>query len=83
MSGFGSPSSDVDIYLMIRFSEVDQRIEAVDRLHELQTSLPKLPYIENIELIYAKVPALNFKDYSRALGVDLNDILISYSVTPD
>jgi len=83
MSGFGSPSSDVDICLMIRRSEVDQRIEVVDRLHELQASLQKILYIENIELIYAKVPALNFKDYSRALGVYLNDILISFTVIPD
>ncbi|CAG7784890.1 unnamed protein product [Allacma fusca] len=72
MSGFGSRRSDVDICLMIRRSEVDQRIEAVDRLHELQASLQKIPYMENIELIYAKVPILKFRDRSRNLDVDLN-----------
>ena len=72
MSGFGSRASDVDICLMIRRCEVDQRIEAVDRLHELQASLQKIPYMENIELIYAKVPILKFRDRSRNLEVDLN-----------
>jgi len=72
MSGFGSNTSDVDMCLLIRSSEVDQRFEAVERLQALGQSLRSVPGIENQELIYAKVPILKFRDGNRGLEVDLN-----------
>lgn len=72
MSGFGSNTSDVDMCLVIRDTEVDQRFEAVDRLQTLSQTLNSLPFVENVEMIYAKVPILKFRDSTRRLDVDLN-----------
>jgi poly(A) RNA polymerase GLD2 len=72
MSGFGGNTSDVDMCLLIRSTEVDQRYEAVDRLQALWENLKRVPGIENQELIYAKVPILKFRDSVRRLEVDLN-----------
>lgn len=58
--------------LVIRDTEVDQRFEAVERLQSLSQTLNSLPFVENIEMIYAKVPILKFRDSSRRLEVDLN-----------
>lgn len=72
MSGFGSNASDVDMCLVIRDTEVDQRYEAVERLQALSQTLSSLPFVENVEMIYAKVPILKFRDSNRRLDVDLN-----------
>jgi poly(A) RNA polymerase GLD2 len=72
MSGFGSNTSDVDMCLVIRDTEVDQRMEAVGLLQALSQKLSTLPCIENVEMIYAKVPILKFRDTIRRLDVDLN-----------
>ncbi|GLV43903.1 GLD2 poly(A) polymerase [Carabus blaptoides fortunei] len=72
MSGFGSNTSDVDMCLLVRPSYVDQRSEALNYLEQIQHSLKYCDFVDNIELIWAKVPILKFRDSSRHLEVDLN-----------
>lgn len=72
MSGFGSNTSDVDMCLLVRGSDVDQRYEAVDKLQVLFGALSATQWLDNAELIYAKVPILKFRDSKRSLEVDLN-----------
>lgn len=72
MSGFGSNTSDVDMCLLIRGSEVDQRFEAVDKLQVLNGALSGTNWLDKVEMIYAKVPILKFRDPRRQLEVDLN-----------
>lgn len=72
MSGFGSNTSDVDMCLLVRGSDVDQRYEAVDKLQVLFGALSATQWLDNAEIIYAKVPILKFRDPKRSLEVDLN-----------
>ncbi|XP_071449950.1 poly(A) RNA polymerase gld-2 homolog A-like isoform X2 [Hetaerina americana] len=72
MSGFGSDSSDVDMCLLVRYSEMDQRNEAVGHLEQILHYLKRCDFIDSVELIQAKVPILKFRDSRRGLEVDLN-----------
>ncbi|XP_043284893.1 poly(A) RNA polymerase gld-2 homolog A-like isoform X2 [Venturia canescens] len=72
MNGFGSDNSDVDLCLLVRQTEMVQRIEAITHLQQLQKCLRGCDYVEHLELIKAKVPILKFRDYIRNLEVDLN-----------
>ncbi|KAG8233879.1 hypothetical protein J437_LFUL013996 [Ladona fulva] len=69
MSGFGSNNSDVDMCLLVRYSEMDQRNEAVGHLDQILHCLRRYS-IDNAELIQAKVPILKFS--SQGIKVDLN-----------
>lgn len=70
MSGLGSNSSDVDMCLMVRFADVDQRNEALAHLRNVAYYLRQSSFVHNVELIHAKVPILKLK--SKGLEVDLN-----------
>lgn len=72
ISGFGSNNSDMDMCLLVRHSEMDQRIEAVGHLERVLKCLRQCSFIKNADLIQAKVPILKFKDAEHGLEVDLN-----------
>nr|CAD7573134.1 unnamed protein product [Timema californicum] len=72
ISGFGSDNSDVDMCLLVRHTEMDQRSEAVGHLEELLMCLRRCDFVTQPELIQAKVPILKFRDHRRGLDVDLN-----------
>uniref|UniRef100_T1HJ60 Uncharacterized protein n=1 Tax=Rhodnius prolixus TaxID=13249 RepID=T1HJ60_RHOPR len=72
MNGFGIESSDVDMCLVIRHAEVDQRNEALSYLKEILNIFSQCEYVENLELIQAKVPILKFRDSKQGMQVDLN-----------
>ncbi|XP_023725886.1 poly(A) RNA polymerase gld-2 homolog A [Cryptotermes secundus] len=72
MNGFGSDRSDVDMCLLVRHTEVDQRNEAVIHLGYVLKHLRRCEQLARPELIQAKVPILKFRDTSFSLEVDLN-----------
>ncbi|XP_053998379.1 poly(A) RNA polymerase gld-2 homolog A-like isoform X1 [Hylaeus anthracinus] len=72
MNGFGSDNSDVDMCLLVRHTEMDQRNEAVGHLEQILKCLNRCGFIEQLELIQAKVPILKFHDSIQNLEVDLN-----------
>ncbi|XP_015599027.1 poly(A) RNA polymerase gld-2 homolog A isoform X3 [Cephus cinctus] len=72
MNGFGSDNSDVDMCLLVRHTEMDQRNEAIGHLEQILKCLKKCDFIEQLELIQAKVPILKFHDSMQNLEVDLN-----------
>lgn len=72
MNGFGSDNSDVDMCLLVRHTEMDQRYEAMEHLEEILVYLKKCEFIEQLELIQAKVPIIRFRDAMQNLKVDLN-----------
>lgn len=72
ISGFGSNKSDMDMCLLVRHAEMDQRIEAVGHLERVLKCLRQCSFIKNADLIQAKVPILKFKDAEHGLEVDLN-----------
>lgn len=72
MNGFGSDNSDVDMCLLVRHTEMDQRNEAIGHLEQILKCLRRCEFIEQLELIQAKVPILKFHDSIQNLEVDLN-----------
>ncbi|XP_008555872.1 poly(A) RNA polymerase GLD2 isoform X2 [Microplitis demolitor] len=72
MNGFGACTSDVDICLVVRNTEMIQRDEALYHLEQIKTCLRCCDFIRNLELIHAKVPILKFSDGIQNLEVDLN-----------
>ncbi|XP_050448462.1 poly(A) RNA polymerase gld-2 homolog A-like [Cataglyphis hispanica] len=72
MNGFGSDNSDVDMCLLVRHTEMDQKYEAVEHLGQILKYLKKCDFIEQLELIHAKVPIIKFCDTIQDLKVDLN-----------
>ncbi|XP_012238563.1 poly(A) RNA polymerase gld-2 homolog A-like isoform X2 [Bombus vosnesenskii] len=72
MNGFGSDNSDVDMCLLVRHTEMDQRNEAIGHLEQILKCLKRCDFIEQLELIQAKVPILKFYDSIQNLEVDLN-----------
>ncbi|XP_066596030.1 poly(A) RNA polymerase gld-2 homolog A-like isoform X2 [Prorops nasuta] len=72
MNGFGSDNSDVDMCLLVRHTEMDQRSEAVSHLEQIFKCLKHCDFIKQLELIQAKVPILKFHDINKNLEVDLN-----------
>lgn len=72
ISGFGSNKSDMDMCLLVRHTEMDQRIEAVGHLERVLKCLRQCSFIKDSDLIQAKVPILKFKDAEHNLEVDLN-----------
>ncbi|KAK7793005.1 hypothetical protein R5R35_009606 [Gryllus longicercus] len=72
MSGFGSDKSDVDMCLLVRHAEMDQRNEAVSHLEQMLKYLKRCEFVDQPELIQAKVPILKFRDAHQGLEVDLN-----------
>ncbi|XP_023289019.1 poly(A) RNA polymerase gld-2 homolog B isoform X2 [Orussus abietinus] len=72
MNGFGSDNSDVDMCLLVRQAEMDQRNEAVIHLDQVLKCLKSCEYVDQLELIQAKVPILKFRDSIQNLEVDLN-----------
>lgn len=72
MNGFGSDNSDVDMCLLVRHTEMDQRNEAIGHLEQILKCLKRCDFIEQLELIQAKVPILKFHDSIQNLEVDLN-----------
>ncbi|XP_049792131.1 poly(A) RNA polymerase gld-2 homolog A-like isoform X2 [Schistocerca nitens] len=72
MSGFGSDKSDVDMCLIVRHTEIDQRNEAVRHLEQMLHYLRCCDFVERPELIQAKVPILKFRDTQCDFEVDLN-----------
>ncbi|XP_033232074.1 poly(A) RNA polymerase gld-2 homolog A-like isoform X3 [Belonocnema kinseyi] len=72
MNGFGSNRSDVDMCLLIKHTEMDQRNEAIFHLDQILRSLKKCNFVTNLELIQAKVPILKFHDVFNNIDIDLN-----------
>ncbi|XP_063979187.1 poly(A) RNA polymerase gld-2 homolog A-like isoform X2 [Diachasmimorpha longicaudata] len=72
MNGFGSDSSDVDMCLLVRNTEMIQRNEAICHLDQIKTCLKNCDFIDQLTLIQAKVPILKFHDGMQNLEVDLN-----------
>ncbi|CAL1688415.1 unnamed protein product [Lasius platythorax] len=72
MNGFGSDNSDVDMCLLVRHTEMDQKYEAIEHLGQILKNLKKCDFIEQLELIHAKVPIIKFRDTIQNLKVDLN-----------
>ncbi|XP_072752207.1 poly(A) RNA polymerase gld-2 homolog A [Anoplolepis gracilipes] len=72
MNGFGSDNSDVDMCLLVRHTEMDQKYEAIEHLEQILKYLKKCNFIEQLELIHAKVPIIKFRDTVQNLKVDLN-----------
>ncbi|XP_076243113.1 poly(A) RNA polymerase gld-2 homolog A isoform X2 [Calliopsis andreniformis] len=72
MNGFGSDNSDVDMCLLVRHTEMDQRNEAIGHLEQILKCLKRCDFIKQLELIQAKVPILKFYDSIQNLEVDLN-----------
>ncbi|KAL0270750.1 UNVERIFIED_CONTAM: hypothetical protein PYX00_008050 [Menopon gallinae] len=70
MSGFGSNDSDVDMCLLVRHTEMEQRKEAILYLGQISKVLKNCGFVKRVELIQAKVPILKFE--SLGLEVDLN-----------
>ncbi|EEB15987.1 polyA polymerase CID, putative [Pediculus humanus corporis] len=70
MSGFGSNDSDVDMCLLVRHTEMDQKNEAVSHLGQISKYLKNCDFVDQVELIQAKVPILKFR--SLGFEVDLN-----------
>ncbi|RLU25606.1 hypothetical protein DMN91_001763 [Ooceraea biroi] len=72
MNGFGSEDSDVDMCLLVRHTEMDQKYEAMEHLGQIFRYLKKCDFIEQLQLIQAKVPIIRFCDGLQNLKVDLN-----------
>lgn len=72
MNGFGSDNSDVDMCLLVRHTEMDQKYEAIEHLGQILKYLKKYDFIEELELIHAKVPIIKFRHTTQNLKVDLN-----------
>ncbi|XP_034945506.1 poly(A) RNA polymerase GLD2-like [Chelonus insularis] len=72
MNGFGTNSSDADICLLTRNAEIIQRAEAIIHLDALMHYLGHCDFIQDLQLIQAKVPILKFKDAIQKLDIDLN-----------
>ncbi|XP_035217146.1 poly(A) RNA polymerase GLD2-A-like isoform X1 [Stegodyphus dumicola] len=72
MTGLGANSSDMDMCLMLTDSEIDQEKEAKDILHIVHSLFERYDFLFDIEVIYAKVPILRFKDAVSGIEVDLN-----------
>ncbi|XP_059474307.1 poly(A) RNA polymerase gld-2 homolog A-like isoform X4 [Neocloeon triangulifer] len=70
MTGLASDLSDVDMCLLVKHMEIDQRHEAVFYLQQVLANLWE--YIENPQLIQAKVPILKFCDMQEGIEIDLN-----------
>uniref|UniRef100_A0A1B6CDZ4 Uncharacterized protein n=1 Tax=Clastoptera arizonana TaxID=38151 RepID=A0A1B6CDZ4_9HEMI len=72
MSGFGTTTSDVDMCLLTRSCDNDQRVQALNHLTHVQKYLIHLDSVDCIHLIEAKVPILKFRDIYQGIDVDLN-----------
>lgn len=72
LNGFGSDISDVDMCLLLRNTEMDQKNEAIFRLEQILKCLKKCEFIDRLELIQAKVPILKFHSSIYNVDVDLN-----------
>ncbi|KAH0548895.1 hypothetical protein KQX54_004058 [Cotesia glomerata] len=72
MNGFGACTSDVDICLVVQNTEIILRERALAHLEEVKACLSYCDFIQNLELIHAKVPILKFRDGIQNLEVDLN-----------
>ncbi|CAJ0927596.1 unnamed protein product, partial [Mesorhabditis belari] len=74
LNGFGNNTSDMDVCLMITNHDLDQKKDAIVVLNLVFTSLNKVEWIAEQQLIFAKVPILRIKfqaPYSDII-VDLN-----------
>ncbi|XP_025989876.2 poly(A) RNA polymerase gld-2 homolog A isoform X2 [Solenopsis invicta] len=72
MNGFGSNDSDVDICLLVKHKEMDVRCIAIEHLMEVLKHLKQNDFVEQLEIIHAKVPIITFFDAARKFKVDMN-----------
>ncbi|XP_012530568.1 poly(A) RNA polymerase gld-2 homolog A [Monomorium pharaonis] len=72
MNSFGSDDSDVDICLLVKHTEMDVRSIALEHLMEVFKHLERSDFVEQLEIIHAKVPIITFFDAIRKFKVDLN-----------
>ncbi|CAD5206958.1 unnamed protein product [Bursaphelenchus okinawaensis] len=74
LNGFGANSSDMDLCLMITPRDLDQRVDAILVLTSVMGHLKDLPWIKEMDLIFAKVPILRatFNPPFDKIVVDLN-----------
>ncbi|XP_064459794.1 poly(A) RNA polymerase GLD2-like [Ornithodoros turicata] len=72
MNGTGSCKSDMDMCLMLTHYEMNQRTEATTILRHLADSLQEFDFVQQLQVIYAKVPILKIKDAVSGVEVDLN-----------
>ncbi|XP_018396849.1 PREDICTED: poly(A) RNA polymerase gld-2 homolog A-like [Cyphomyrmex costatus] len=72
MNGFGSNDSDIDVCLLMKHAELDVRCIAIEHLLEVLKHLKQSNFVEQLEIIHAKVPIITFFDIVRKFKVDLN-----------
>ncbi|EFN85249.1 Poly(A) RNA polymerase gld-2-like protein A [Harpegnathos saltator] len=72
MNGFGLENSDVDMCLLVRHEKVDNRDTALMHLNQALRCLQRYKSAENLEIIQAKVPIINFHDSRQNLNIDIN-----------
>ncbi|XP_011876768.1 PREDICTED: poly(A) RNA polymerase gld-2 homolog A-like [Vollenhovia emeryi] len=72
MNGFGSNDSDVDVCLLIKNTELDARCIAIEHLTEVLKHLKQSDFVEQLDMIHAKVPIITFVDAIRKFKVDMN-----------
>ncbi|XP_011703319.1 PREDICTED: poly(A) RNA polymerase gld-2 homolog A-like isoform X2 [Wasmannia auropunctata] len=72
MNGFGSNDSDVDACLLVKHTELDVRCIAIEHLVEVLKHLKQSDFVEQLDIIHAKVPIITFLDAAQKFKVDLN-----------
>nr|XP_032824562.1 poly(A) RNA polymerase GLD2 [Petromyzon marinus] len=72
VNGFGSRTSDGDLCLVLREQQINQRTEALQLLQQVLRIMWRLPYMEKMQLIRAKVPIVKFRDKTSRVEFDLN-----------
>ncbi|KYN33281.1 Poly(A) RNA polymerase gld-2 like protein A [Trachymyrmex septentrionalis] len=72
MNGFGSNDSDVDVCLLMKHTELDVRCIAIEHLLEVLKHLKQSNFVEQLEIIHAKVPIITFFDVVRKFKIDMN-----------
>lgn len=74
LNGFGTMTSDMDLCLMITPRDLDQRVDAILVLSSVMGHLKDLPWVKDMDLIFAKVPILRatFNPPFENIIVDLN-----------
>ncbi|XP_052797071.1 poly(A) RNA polymerase gld-2 homolog A-like [Mya arenaria] len=72
MSGFATQTSDMDLCLMVTAQQIEGKKEAVEILIAIQNALRRSKFVQQSQVIRAKVPILKFKDSLRSIECDLN-----------
>ncbi|XP_011638103.1 poly(A) RNA polymerase gld-2 homolog A-like isoform X1 [Pogonomyrmex barbatus] len=72
MNGFGSNDSDVDICLLVKDVDVDNRDMSLHHLLEIYDNFSQCDFVDRLNLIHARVPIITFYDTVRKFKADMN-----------